>query len=76
MKGLAGLSLGLICVGSADNEVATEMFSLLLESDVNDPNMRFVALGLALIFLGPSRPLPLSPSLVFILLNPFLVWSI
>ncbi|CAB3406247.1 unnamed protein product [Caenorhabditis bovis] len=55
VKGLAGLSLGLILVGTADSDAAMEMLQTLMEkteSELADPNMRFLALGIALIFLG------------------------
>lgn len=54
VKGLAGLSLGLILVGTADAEAAMEMLQALMdksETELTDPNMRFLALGIALIFL-------------------------
>lgn len=55
MKGLTGLALGLIMVGTADHTVAMEMLQTLMErseAELSDPNMRFLALGIALIFLG------------------------
>uniref|UniRef100_A0A1I8AAV1 26S proteasome non-ATPase regulatory subunit 2 n=1 Tax=Steinernema glaseri TaxID=37863 RepID=A0A1I8AAV1_9BILA len=58
VKGLAGLSLGFVLVGTADGAAATEMLQLLMEkssTELADPNMRFIALGLALIFLGTQE---------------------
>ncbi len=55
MKGLTGLALGLICVGTADHQVAMDLLQILMEkseAELKDPNMRFLALGIALIFLG------------------------
>ena len=55
VKGLTGLSLGLIMVGTGDHTVAMEMLQTLMErneTELADPNMRFLALGIALIFLG------------------------
>jgi 26S proteasome regulatory subunit N1 len=52
------LSLGFILVGTADHTVAMEMLQVLMErseSELNDPNMRFLALGIALIFLGTQE---------------------
>lgn len=59
MKGLAGLALGFILVGTGDHIAAMEMLTLLMErtqEELNEPNMRFLALGIALIFLGKIRP--------------------
>ncbi|CAI4221042.1 unnamed protein product [Auanema sp. JU1783] len=58
VKGLAGLSLGLIMVGTADHTVAMEMLQTLMEKseqELAEPNMRFLALGIALIFLGTQE---------------------
>lgn len=55
VKGLTGLALGLIMVGTGDHTVAMEMLQTLMErneTELADPNMRFLALGIALIFLG------------------------
>lgn len=55
MKGVAGLALGFILVGTANHEAATEMLHFLMEktaTELQEPNMRFVALGIGLIFLG------------------------
>ncbi|CAD6194862.1 unnamed protein product [Caenorhabditis auriculariae] len=55
VKGLTGLSLGLILVGTGDHTAAMEMLQTLMErseAELADPNMRFLALGIALIFLG------------------------
>ncbi len=52
---MAALALGFICVGSADPVVAADMLQLLSERsevELKDPNMRLVALGLALVYLG------------------------
>ncbi|KAK6748810.1 hypothetical protein RB195_001437 [Necator americanus] len=58
VKGLTGLALGLIMVGTADHTVAMEMLQTLMErneTELSDPNMRFLALGIALIFLGTQE---------------------
>lgn len=55
VKGLTGLALGFILVGTADHQVASEMLQGLMEKselELADTNMRFLALGIALIFLG------------------------
>lgn len=55
MKGLTGLALGFILVGTADANAASDMLQLLMEkssTELADPNMRFLALGIALLFLG------------------------
>lgn len=60
VKGVAGLALGFILVGTADHEAATEMLHFLMEKtaiELQEPNMRFVALGIGLIFLGNSLTL-------------------
>lgn len=52
---MAGLALGFILVGTADNDVAGELFHVLMEkteAQLKDPNLRFIALGMALLFLG------------------------
>uniref|UniRef100_A0A7E4VA39 26S proteasome non-ATPase regulatory subunit 2 n=1 Tax=Panagrellus redivivus TaxID=6233 RepID=A0A7E4VA39_PANRE len=58
VKGLAGMSLGFILVGTADHKVAMEMLHLLMdktEAELTDYNWSFVALGIALIFLGTQE---------------------
>lgn len=54
IKGLAALSLGLILVGTSNDEVALELLNYLMEgsADFKDTNTRLVALGIALIYLG------------------------
>jgi 26S proteasome regulatory subunit N1 len=55
VKGLTGLALGFILVGTADANAASDMLQLLMEkssTELADPNMRFLALGIALLFLG------------------------
>lgn len=56
VKGLAALSLGLVLMGtgSENSEVVAELLTYLMGGsvDLRDPNMRFVALGIGLIFLG------------------------
>lgn len=56
VKGLAALALGLILVGTGDHEAASELLAYLMDDkspqDLKDPNYRFVALGIGLIFLG------------------------
>lgn len=62
MKALAALSLGLVLVGTGEDppvddyvssmEIVDEMISYLHTIDLKDPNARFVALGIGLIFLG------------------------
>lgn len=49
------ISLGLIYVGSCNEEAADAIMSALnhrSESDLGDPLMRFLPLGLGLLFLG------------------------
>ncbi|VDM46040.1 unnamed protein product [Toxocara canis] len=58
VKGLAGLALGFIRVGTADHEAAMEMLHFLMEKtsvELQEPNMRFIALGIGLIFLGTQE---------------------
>lgn len=54
VKGLAALALGFILVGTADHLIAADLLNYLIESNIDnqDTNYRFVALGIALIFLG------------------------
>ena len=52
---MTGLSLGFILVGTGDHVTASEMLHVLMEksaTELEDPNFRFLALGIALIFLG------------------------
>ncbi|KAE9414791.1 hypothetical protein Angca_006864, partial [Angiostrongylus cantonensis] len=58
VRGLTGLALGLIMVGTADHTVSLDMLQTLMERsepELSDPNMRFLALGIALIFLGTQE---------------------
>ncbi|VDM54686.1 unnamed protein product [Angiostrongylus costaricensis] len=58
VRGLTGLALGLIMVGTADHTVALEMLQTLMErseSELSDPNIRFLALGIGLIFLSTQE---------------------
>ena len=52
VKGLAALALGFILVGTADHLIAADLLNYLMETNIEDSNNRFVALGIALIFLG------------------------
>jgi 26S proteasome regulatory subunit N1 len=50
--------LGFILVGTGDHTAAVEMLQVLMErteAELSDPNMRFLALGIALIFLGTQE---------------------
>lgn len=52
---LCALSLGFVFVGSAHGEIVPSILQTMMErepSDLNDKWMRFMALGLALLFLG------------------------
>uniref|UniRef100_A0A8R1DTU9 26S proteasome non-ATPase regulatory subunit 2 n=1 Tax=Caenorhabditis japonica TaxID=281687 RepID=A0A8R1DTU9_CAEJA len=74
VKGLAGLSLGLILVGTADAEAAMEMLQSLMEkteTELADPNMRFLALGIALIFLQTQDKSDVFVESLRSLPNPF-----
>lgn len=49
------MALGFILVGTADHDVVMDMFHVLMEksaTELQDPNMRFLALGIGLIYLG------------------------
>ncbi|KAL3080112.1 hypothetical protein niasHS_013784 [Heterodera schachtii] len=63
VKALAALSLGLVLVGTGNTppakaefvssmDVVADLINYLHSIDVNEPNARFVALGIGLIFLG------------------------
>ncbi|KAF8373234.1 rpn-1 [Pristionchus pacificus] len=74
VRGLAALSLGLILVGTADHDVANEMVTSLMEKseiELADPNMRFYALGVALIFLGTQEKAEVTVELVKCIAEPF-----
>jgi len=52
---MGALSLGLIFVGTCDDDVAQSILQILMEKDeeqLNDPFTRIFALGLGLLFLG------------------------
>uniref|UniRef100_A0A914X4C9 26S proteasome non-ATPase regulatory subunit 2 n=1 Tax=Plectus sambesii TaxID=2011161 RepID=A0A914X4C9_9BILA len=74
VKGLTGLALGLICVGTADHQVAMDLLQILMEKteiELKDPNMRFLALGIALIFLGTQDKSEVFVESVRALPDPF-----
>ncbi|VDM29900.1 unnamed protein product [Toxocara canis] len=74
VKGLTGLALGFILVGTADHDVAMEMLHVLMEksaTELQDPNMRFLALGIALIFLGAQEKSEVFVESVRALAEPF-----
>jgi len=76
VKGLAALSLGLILVGTCNNEVALELFAYLMEGaaagvDFKNTNTRFVALGIALIYLGSEERSEVMVDAVKALPEPF-----
>lgn len=52
---MTALALGLISVGTSNSKVADAIWQVIMEKseqDLKDTNMRFLALGIALIFLG------------------------
>jgi 26S proteasome regulatory subunit N1 len=58
VKGLAALSLGFILIGSGrdSSEIVCELLTYLMSGvDLKDANMRLVALGIGLIFLGKQN---------------------
>uniref|UniRef100_A0A183EE29 26S proteasome non-ATPase regulatory subunit 2 n=1 Tax=Gongylonema pulchrum TaxID=637853 RepID=A0A183EE29_9BILA len=74
VKGLAALAIGFILVGTCDHITASEMFNYLNEktaTDLQDPNYRFVALGIALIFLGAQDKSEVFVEMVRALPDPF-----
>ncbi|VDM95777.1 unnamed protein product [Thelazia callipaeda] len=74
VKGLASLSIGFILVGTCDHITASELFSYLNEKsaeELQDPNYRFVALGIALIFLGSQQKSEVFVEIVRALPDPF-----
>ncbi|KAI1726403.1 26S proteasome non-ATPase regulatory subunit 2 [Ditylenchus destructor] len=73
VKGLAGLALGFILVGTADHEAAGDMLTYLHDEsvDITEPNNRFVALGIALIFLGTQERCEVMVESVRALPEPF-----
>lgn len=55
LQAMGALSLGLIFVGTCDDDVAQSILQILMEKDeeqLNDPFTRIFALGLGLLFLG------------------------
>uniref|UniRef100_A0A0M3HQ45 26S proteasome non-ATPase regulatory subunit 2 n=1 Tax=Ascaris lumbricoides TaxID=6252 RepID=A0A0M3HQ45_ASCLU len=74
VKGLAGLALGFILVGTADHDVVMDMFHVLMEksaTELQDPNMRFLALGIGLIYLGAQEKSDVFVESVRALPQPF-----
>jgi 26S proteasome regulatory subunit N1 len=57
LAGLAALSLGFVFVGSCNGEIAGTILQTMMERDpsqLTDKWARFMALGLALLYLGAS----------------------
>lgn len=55
LQAIAALSIGLIFVGTCDDDAAQSMLQVLMEKEedqLNDPYIRMFALGLGLLFLG------------------------
>ncbi|KAI0244578.1 proteasome regulatory particle base subunit [Massospora cicadina] len=55
---LAALSLGLTCVGTCNGEVASTILQTLMEREgdhLDNPYVRFMGLGLALLYLGKQE---------------------
>ncbi|KAK6111696.1 Proteasome/cyclosome repeat family protein [Brugia pahangi] len=74
VKGLAALSIGFILVGTCDHITACELFNYLNEKtavEMQDSNYRFVALGIALIFLGAQQKSEVFVEMVRALPDPF-----
>ncbi|VDK77497.1 unnamed protein product [Onchocerca ochengi] len=74
VKGLAALSIGFILVGTCDHITACELFNYLNEKtavELQDSNYRFVALGIALIFLGAQQKSEVFVEMVRALPDPF-----
>uniref|UniRef100_A0A0N5A938 26S proteasome non-ATPase regulatory subunit 2 n=1 Tax=Syphacia muris TaxID=451379 RepID=A0A0N5A938_9BILA len=74
VKGLTGLALGLILVGTGDHDVAMEILQVLMEktpAELQDSNVRFLALGIALIFLGTQEKSEVFVESVRALPEPF-----
>lgn len=59
LSAMAALSLGLICVGSANSDVSEAIIQTFLDEDrekqLKDKWTRFMALGLALLFFGQQE---------------------
>ncbi|VDN57153.1 unnamed protein product [Dracunculus medinensis] len=73
-RGMCGLALGFILVGTADHAVATELLQILMEKsaiELLDSNMRFLALGIALIFLGTQDKSEVFVESLRVLPEPF-----
>lgn len=57
LSGLAALALGMIFVGTCDGDISSTILQTMIEREENhlkDTWGRFMALGLALLFLGKS----------------------
>lgn len=55
LQAVATLAIGLIFVGTGDEELLESIFTVLMEKDekaLDDPFMKLFALGLGLLFLG------------------------
>lgn len=58
---MTALALGFIFVGSCDGEVTMTILQTMMEreeAELNSKWGRFLSLGLALLFLGTSSPVP------------------
>ena len=55
--GLAALSCGLVCIGSCHDSLTEALLQIMIDKEVeglSNSHMRFVALGLALLYLGEA----------------------
>lgn len=55
--GLAALACGLVCIGSCHDSLTEALLQLMMDRDgegLSNSHMRFVALGLALLYLGEA----------------------
>lgn len=75
IQGLAGLSLGLIRVGTGEADTAAAIWQCLMEKGESalqrDNNLRFLALGIGLIYLGKQEDSSVMVESLRALPNPF-----
>ncbi len=72
--GVAALSLGLIAVGSCNNDVTTTLLQTLMEkteTDLKDPFAKFLPLGIGLCYLGKQDACEATLATLEVLTEPF-----
>lgn len=72
--GVTALALGLVAVGSCNNEVTTTLLQTLMEkseSDLKDPFAKFLPLGIGLCYLAKQEAAEATVATLEVLAEPF-----